>query len=65
MAKVTDPMCGMTIDSSQAEAPTIYQGQAYFFCSQECRRMFEDNPKQYTAETTAAPLRLDTDDGGQ
>lgn len=62
MAMVTDPVCGMTIESSQAEAQAMHEGQAYFFCSQECRRMFEENPGQYTAETTAAPLRLETDE---
>ena len=47
MASVTDPVCGMTFDSSQAEAQTTYQGQAYFFCSQECRKIFDENPEQY------------------
>ena len=47
MAMVTDPVCGMQIDSSQAEAQTVHEGQAYFFCSQECRRTFEENPKEF------------------
>jgi YHS domain-containing protein len=47
MATVTDPVCGMTFDSSQAEAQSTYQGQAYFFCSQECRKLFDENPDQY------------------
>lgn len=51
MAKVKDPVCGMEFDSSQAEAQTIYQGQAYFFCSQDCRRTFEDNPKEFVGKT--------------
>jgi len=47
MAMVTDPVCGMTFDSSQAEAQSIYEGVSYYFCSQECRQTFEKNPKQY------------------
>ena len=47
MAMVTDPVCGMTFDSSQAEAQTTYQGVSYYFCSQECRETFEKNPKEY------------------
>lgn len=47
MANVTDPVCGMSFDSSQAVAQTMHEGQAYFFCSDECRRQFEENPDQY------------------
>lgn len=47
MATVTDPVCGMQFDTSQAEAQTIYQDQVYFFCSEECRRTFEENPEEF------------------
>jgi Cu+-exporting ATPase len=47
MAKVKDPVCGMEFDSSQAEAQTTYKGQAYYFCSEECRRTFDENPKEF------------------
>ncbi len=47
MAMVKDPVCGMEFDSSQAEAQTSYQGQSYFFCSQDCRRTFEENPREF------------------
>lgn len=50
MAMVKDPVCGMEIDTSQAEAQTTFQGQAYFFCSEECRRTFEENPKEFVSE---------------
>ena len=46
MAMVKDPVCGTEIDTSQAAAQTIYEGQAYYFCSEECRRTFEQNPKE-------------------
>lgn len=54
MAQVIDPVCGMTLDSSQAAAQTIYQGQTYFFCSVDCRQTFEQNPKEFT-KGQAAP----------
>ncbi|HEY8447959.1 MAG TPA: YHS domain-containing protein [Thermomicrobiales bacterium] len=44
---VTDPVCGMEIDSSQAAAQSQYQGQTYYFCSQECKEKFDQNPQQY------------------
>lgn len=55
MAKVKDPVCGMEFDSSQAEAQTTYQGQAYYFCSQECRKTFEANPKEYVKAASPPP----------
>ena len=54
MAKVKDPVCGMEFDSSQAEAQTIHEGQSYFFCSQECRRIFEDNPREFINGATGS-----------
>jgi Cu+-exporting ATPase len=47
MATVTDPVCGMEFDSSQAEAQSQYQGDAYYFCSEECKRLFDENPTEY------------------
>jgi Cu+-exporting ATPase len=47
MALVTDPVCGMQIESSQASAQSQYEGQTYFFCSVECKQKFEKNPKSY------------------
>ncbi len=47
MAMVTDPVCGMKLDSSQAAAQLTYEGATYYFCSQDCRQTFEKNPKQY------------------
>ena len=52
MATVKDPVCGMEIDSSQAAAQTIHEGQAYYFCSTECREEFERNPEQYVGTTS-------------
>jgi Cu+-exporting ATPase len=52
MAKVKDPVCGMEFDSSQAEAQMTYKGQAYFFCSEECRRTFAENPKEFIGDVS-------------
>jgi YHS domain-containing protein len=46
MAPVTDPVCGTKVDSGSAAAQTTYEGQVYFFCSEECRRRFEHHPKE-------------------
>jgi Cu+-exporting ATPase len=57
MATVTDPVCGMKIDSSQAAAQTMYQGQAYYFCSTECRDQFQQNPGEYVDKGSTSPTR--------
>jgi YHS domain-containing protein len=52
----------MTFDSSQADAQSTYQGQAYFFCSAECRKLFDENPEEYLQNqadtTTDEPIPL-------
>lgn len=45
--KVTDPICGMQIDSERAAARHDYGGRTYFFCSAHCHRLFEENPERY------------------
>lgn len=39
MATVTDPVCGMTIDSATAAAHEEYAGATYYFCSPACREV--------------------------
>lgn len=47
MAKTKDPVCGMEIDSNQAEETAEYQGTTYFFCSPMCKTKFTMNPAKY------------------
>ncbi len=48
--KVIDPVCGMTIDVSDAAALSKYKGTTYFFCSKACRENFEKNPETSVSE---------------
>jgi Cu+-exporting ATPase len=48
--KITDPVCGMSINPNEALAQTNYRGQTYYFCSQECKEKFEKQPEKYTAQ---------------
>jgi YHS domain-containing protein len=50
MATATDPVCGMQVETSQAPAQSQYQGQTYYFCSEECKRSFDANPEQYVQQ---------------
>jgi Cu+-exporting ATPase len=45
--KVTDPVCGMSIDPSTAAATRDYNGQTYYFCSNGCAESFEKDPASY------------------
>lgn len=49
MRQETDPVCGMSVDPAHAAAESNYEGQRYFFCSENCRQRFEENPTSYTA----------------
>ncbi len=44
---VTDPVCGMHIEPMNAAAQTTYQGNTYYFCSQECKQAFDKDPQKY------------------
>jgi len=44
---VTDPVCGMVIEPTNAAAETTYRGQTYYFCSQECKTAFDKDPQKY------------------
>lgn len=45
MAK--DPVCGMEVDETKAQATREYQGKTYYFCSEACKKAFSQNPEKY------------------
>lgn len=42
-----DPVCGMTVDPQKAAAQSQHNGQPYYFCSQGCKKKFDQNPSQF------------------
>lgn len=46
-SKVTDPVCGMSVDPLTASARSEYQGSAYYFCSKGCKTRFDADPASY------------------
>jgi Cu+-exporting ATPase len=52
MAMVTDPVCGMRIDDSEAAARVEYEGETYYFCSEMCRDTFDADPNAYVRAGT-------------
>jgi YHS domain-containing protein len=41
MAKVKDPVCGMTVDTERAPARSEHDGVVTYFCCAACQRKFE------------------------
>src|SRR5437763_15409472 len=50
MTMVTDPVCGMRIDSNDAVATAERDGATYYFCSEACGDVFLADPASYPAE---------------
>lgn len=47
MAAVVDPVCGMQIESGEAAGMAEFEGVTYYFCTEDCRDKFMDNPAEY------------------
>ncbi|HZQ14093.1 MAG TPA: YHS domain-containing protein [Pseudolabrys sp.] len=45
--QVTDPVCGMTIESEKTAPREVWQGQTYYFCSKSCQEKFRATPDRY------------------
>lgn len=44
---VIDPVCGMRISRSSAGAEADFRGHPYYFCSEECRQRFAQEPMRF------------------
>ena len=45
--KVTDPVCGMKLAAEKAVATVEHRGCTIYFCTQICKRLFEEDPSRY------------------
>lgn len=61
-ARDTDPVCGMTVETTSAK-PSLYQGRAYYFCSTTCRDKFEASPQAYVKGSERSPQLKEVDHG--
>lgn len=50
--KVTDPVCGMPLDSDKAAANEVREGRTYYFCSASCHDKFKAAPDRYAGKTS-------------
>src|SRR5262245_42448526 len=63
LAGVVDPVCGMTIDPSDAVGHFDYKGQTYYFCAESCLEQFRENPEQFLNPDAlpAGPIDLEAE----
>ena len=53
MSTITDPVCGMKVDSESRHGAE-HAGEYYYFCSQSCLDKFKANPAEYLKQVVAA-----------
>jgi YHS domain-containing protein len=44
----TDPVCEMEVTEEDAVGKSEYEGKTYYFCSEDCKEEFDENPEDYT-----------------
>ncbi len=54
---LTDPVCGMAVEPSDAAGRMDYGGETHFFCSQHCLEQFRVEPTKYLAASPKQPSR--------
>ena len=47
----TCPVCDMSVDEKTAPKAD-YQGRTFYFCSEECKTEFQQQPEKYANATT-------------
>ncbi|MBC8440908.1 MAG: YHS domain-containing protein [Deltaproteobacteria bacterium] len=47
-----DPVCGMDVSSENNSITAIWNNQTYYFCAQNCRKIFEKSPEAYQKESS-------------
>ena len=53
--EVLDPVCGMTIDPSEAAGRLDYNGTSYYFCHQSCLERFRAAPEEFLNPALSPP----------
>jgi len=53
----TDPVCFAIVDDDDTRFTSMYKDQKYCFCTNYCKKKFEENPKKFTR--LACDLNID------
>ncbi len=49
-----DPVCGMTVQKSEAAGTSEYEGKTYYFCNVKCKIKFDGGPAGFLSPKVAA-----------
>jgi len=44
---ITDPVCGMRVETAEASGASRYERHTYHFCSELCKTRFDADPERY------------------
>ncbi len=44
---VRDPVCGMRMNKAKAKYISVYRSKEYYFCSENCKKAFDQAPEKY------------------
>lgn len=50
---MVDPVCGMTVEPSEAAAAWDHEGKTYYFCSVACFERFRSDPRGHLDKAPA------------
>jgi YHS domain-containing protein len=53
----TDPVCFATVEDESAQFTRTYKDKRYYFCTNYCKKKFDENPERYTR--LACDLNID------
>lgn len=42
-----DPVCGMTVEQRPETPVSEFEGRAFYFCNEACKRTFDADPHAY------------------
>ena len=56
-----DPVCGRQVDEARAAGTSTAAGVVYYFCSNECKNLFDQAPGEYTRHMRHIPSRREID----
>jgi YHS domain-containing protein len=42
-----DPVCGMQVNQQNAAGRSAHQGKNFYFCSEDCKKQFDQDPEPY------------------
>jgi Cu+-exporting ATPase len=46
----SDPVCGMPVNAEQTAWTSEYDGRTFYFCSEHCKRQFDQDPALYASQ---------------